>query len=251
LNDHSERGRVKVERGHKRVRIYLGGELVADTTAPLLVWELPYFPAYYIPAGDVSAELHATGAKEHSPSRGDGEVFDVKTARATAGGAAIRFSTSPFEELREAVRFDWDAMDAWFEEDERVYTHPRDPYHRVDILGSSRHIQVVIDGVTVADSNQPRALFETGLPIRWYLPLVDVRMDLLRPSMTVTHCPYKGAATYWSVDIDGKTHDDIVWGYSAPLAESQKIAGLACFYNEKVDLYIDGDLALRPHTKFA
>jgi uncharacterized protein (DUF427 family) len=120
----------------------------------------------------------------------------------------------------------------------------------VDILVSSRHVRVEIDGVTVADSRQPRILFETGLPPRYYVPLTEVRMDLLRPSDTRTHCPYKGTASYWSVDTGRAVHNDIVWIYRAPLPESQKIAGLACFYNEKVDLYTDGELQERPQTHF-
>ena len=130
---------------------------------------------------------------------------------------------------------------------EPVYTHPRDPFHRVDILASSRHVRVEVDGVTVADSVQPMILFETGLPPRYYLPLSDLRLDLLTPTGTVTHCPYKGAATYWSIG----SHPDIVWSYRAPLPESQKIAGRACFFDEKVDVYLDGELQDRPRTHFA
>ena len=132
------RGRVRVERGRKRVRAYLRGELAADTISPLLVWEVPYYPAYYIPAGDIRADLVPTGATDHSPSRGDAEIFDLRTPGATAPSAARRYASSPIEELRQAVRLDWDAMDEWLEEDEPVYTHPRDPYTRVDILASSR-----------------------------------------------------------------------------------------------------------------
>jgi uncharacterized protein (DUF427 family) len=121
----------------------------------------------------------------------------------------------------------------------------------VDILASSRRVRVDIDGVTVAESGQPRILFETGLPPRYYLPLTDVRMDLLRPSDTQTHCPYKGTASYWSVDAGRGVHENIAWIYRMPLPESQKIAGLACFYNEKVDLYVDGELQQRPRTPFS
>jgi uncharacterized protein (DUF427 family) len=142
-------------------------------------------------------------------------------------------------------------MSEWLEEDEPVYTHPRDPYKRVDILASSRRVRVEVDGVTVADSAQPRILFETGLPPRYYIPLTDVRMDLLRPSSTVTHCPYKGAASYWTVDTGQGGHEDLVWISRAPLPESQKIAGLACFYNEKVDMYLDGELQAKPKTPFS
>ena len=245
------RGRVKVETSAKRVRTFLGGQVVADTRTPLLVWELPYFPTYYFPVADVRATLVPAGAAEHSPSRGDAERFDVTVGGATAAGAALRYPHSPIEALRDAVRFEWDAMAEWMEEDEPVYTHPRDPYHRIDILASSRHVEVVVDGVTVADSHQPRILFETGLPPRYYLPLTDLRLDLLRPSASVTHCPYKGAATYWTLALGEAEYRDLVWIYRAPLPESQKIAGLACFYNEKVDLRIDGDAVERPRTQFS
>ncbi|HEU4422189.1 MAG TPA: DUF427 domain-containing protein, partial [Pilimelia sp.] len=157
----------------------------------------------------------------------------------------------PIEELREAVRLDWQAMDEWFEEDEPIYTHPRDPYKRVDILASSRHVRVEVDGVTVAESRNPRILFETSLPPRYYLPVPDLRMDLLRPSARRTQCPYKGTAEYWSLQVGDKLYEDFVWIYRTPVPESQKIAGLACFYNEKVDLYVDGAPLKRPRTPFS
>src|SRR5438105_10254567 len=185
---------VRVEASQKRVRVYLAGELVAATPRPLLVWERPYYPTYYIPMDAGTAELMPTGRVEHSLHRGDGEVYDVRVSRLTASGAAMRFPESPHVELRDAVRLEWDAMGEWFEEDEPVYTHARDPHTRVDILASSRHIRVELDGVTVADSHRPSILFETGLPARYYLPLTDVRLELLRPSDKQTHCPYKGPA---------------------------------------------------------
>ena len=251
MADTTTRGRVRVEQGHKRVRVFLDGKLVADTLKPWLVWEVPYYPAYYFPAEDVRAQLTANGESEHSPSRGDATVYDVSTGTAQAKAAARRYEDSPIEELRGLVRLDWEAMGEWFEEDEPVYTHPRDPYTRVDILASSRHVRVEVDGVTVADSVRPHILFETGLPARYYLPLTDVRMDLLRPSATQSHCPYKGTATYHTLDTGQGVHEDLVWMYRSPLPESQKIAGLACFYNEKVDIYIDGVLQPRPRTKFS
>jgi len=248
----SARGRVRVERASKRVRAYLGGMLVADTISPLLVWEAPYYPTYYFPSADVHAELvQEEGVSAHSPSRGEGTTFTVSVAGRRATGAALRYEQSPIEELRDAIRIAWDAMDAWFEEDEEVYTHPRDPYTRVDILASSRHVRVALDGVTLADSHSPRLLFETGLPVRYYLPRTHVRMDLLALSETVTHCPYKGQAQTWSMSIDGSVHEDLAWSYPTPLPESQKIAGLISFYNEKLDIVLDGELQPRPSTKFA
>lgn len=245
------RGRVRIEQGHKRVRAYLHGTLVADTVRPFLVWEIPYFPAYYIPAADVRAELKPTEKTEHSPSRGEAELYHVVTDRGTAEFAARRYPVSPLEPLRDLVRLDFAAMTEWFEEDEPIYVHPRDPYTRVDILASSRHVRIKIDGVTVADSHRPHILFETGLPPRYYLPITDLKMELLRPSETQTHCPYKGTAGYWSVDTGKAVHEDIVWIYRTPLPESQKIAGMACFYNEKVDVYVDGTLEERPRSPFS
>jgi uncharacterized protein (DUF427 family) len=246
------RGRIRIEPGAKRIRAYLGGELVVDTTRPMLVWEVPYYPAYYFPVADVRTELlQADGGVAHSPSRGDGRSFAVRAGGKEAPGAALRYEDSPIEELRDLVRLEWDAIDAWFEEDEEVFTHPRDPYTRVDILASSRPVRVEVDGVTVAESASPRLLFETGLPARYYLPKTHVRLDLLEPTDTVTHCPYKGQASYWSVRVGGSLHEDLAWSYRTPLPECQKVAGLIALYNEKVDLYVDGVPQERPSTKFS
>jgi uncharacterized protein (DUF427 family) len=231
---------VLVEHGTKRTRPNLGGDRAADTTRPLLVWEKPYYPAHYFPTADVRSELLAPdGVVAHSPSRGDGATFTVRAGGREAAGAAHRYAQSPFEELRDAIRLDWHAMDAWFEEDEQVFTHPRDPYTRVDVLPSSRHLRVAADGVTIAETDKPTLLFETGLPTRYYLPKTHTRMDLLVPSDTVSHCPYKGEAEYWSLRSD-RAIDDIAWSYRTPLPESQKIAGLISFYPDKVALYVDG-----------
>lgn len=225
---------------------------MADTTRPMLVWEIPYYPAYYFLVEDVRTDLlEADGGVAHSPSRGDGRTFAVRAGGKEALGGAVRYEDSPIEELRDLIRLDWDAMDAWFEEDDEVFTHPRDPYTRVDILPSSRHVRVEVDGVTIAESASPRLLFETGLPARYYLPKTHVRLDLLTPTDTVTHCPYKGEASYWSVRAGDAVHQDLAWSYRAPLPESQKIAGLIAFYNEKVDLYVDGVRQERPSTKFS
>jgi uncharacterized protein (DUF427 family) len=249
--DKDTRGSVRIEQGAKRVRVYLAGRLVADTRRPFLVWEIPYYPTYYLPLADVLAKLVPTGKTEHRPSRGEAEIFDVRVEGATAEGAALRYPDSPLAPLRDLVRFNWAEMDEWLEEDEPVYTHPRDPYTRVDILASSRHVRVELDGVTVADSVRPHILFETGLPPRYYLPLPDVRTELLIPSDTSSHCPYKGTAGYWSVDAGRGVRPDLVWIYRTPLPESQKVAGLACFYNEKVDLYVDSELQPRPRSPFS
>jgi uncharacterized protein (DUF427 family) len=220
---------VRVEQGAKRIRAYLGGELVADTTRPLLVWEKPYYPTYYFPADDVRIELLT------ADSDGDA-TFTVTAGGKEAVAAARRETNSPVEELRDAIRLEWRAMDAWFEEDEEVFVHARDPHTRIDALPSSRHVRVEVDGVTVAESSSPTLLFETGLPTRYYLPKPHVRMELLTPTDTTSRCPYKGEAEYWSL----ATVADIAWSYPTPLPESERVAGLICFYPEKVDLYVDG-----------
>ena len=243
---------VRIELGAKRIRAYFGGEVVADTIAPVLVWESARYPTYYFRAEDVRADvLRAEPGIAHSPSRGDARTFTVVVGDRHAPGAALRYEDSPIEELRGLIRLEWDAIDAWFEEDEEVYTHPRDPYTRVDILSSSRHVRVEVDGTTVADSHSPRLLFETGLPVRYYLPRPHVRMELLELSDTVTHCPYKGSAQAWSLRIGGVLHERIAWSYPTPLRESGPIAGLIAFYDEKVDVVIDGVLQRRPSTIFS
>ena len=251
MTDTVSRGRVRTEPSPKRVRAVVAGRVVADTLGAVYVWEIPHYPAYYLPLGDVTAELVPTGRTEHSPSRGDGQVHDVRVGDVVRAGAALTFPDSPIPELRTLVRFDWDAIDDWFEEDEPIAVHPRGPSHRVDVYASSRHVRISLDGVVLAESSQPRILFETGLPPRYYLPRTDTRMELLRPSELRTGCPYKGTASYWDVVLPGgAVHEALVWGYPAPLPESQKIAGLVCFYNEKVDIEVDGVPQDRPHTPF-
>ncbi|HEY3946270.1 MAG TPA: DUF427 domain-containing protein [Solirubrobacteraceae bacterium] len=246
------RGRIRIETGTKRVRAYLAGQVVADTTHPQLVWEVPYYPTYYFPLADVRADvLEPDGGVAHSPSRGDGRTLTVRAGSKVVRAAALRYQDSPIEELRDLIRLDWESMDAWLEEDEQVFTHPRDPYTRVDILPSSRHVRVDVEGVTVAESTSPRLLFETGLPTRYYLPKTHVWLDLLIPTDAVSHCPYKGHAEYWSVRAGDNVYEDLAWSYPTPLPESQKIAGLIAFYNEKVDIYVDGELQERPSTKFS
>ena len=191
------------------------------------------------------------GQVDRSPSLGEARLWTVKTGRAQAEHAARQYPESPAGELRDAIRFDWNAMDSWFEEDEEVFVHARDPHKRIDALRSSRHVVVEIDGVPVADSSRPVLLFETGLPTRYYLPKTDVRMDLLTASDSLTRCPYKGVAEYYSVNLGGKTYDDIVWWYRNPAHESAAIAALVAFYNEKVDHIVDGVREERPVTTFS
>ena len=247
-----QRGRVRTEPSHKRVRVFLGGELHRrHRRRPLRVGD-PVLPAVLRAVADfVKEALVPCRRTERSPSRGTATYFTVHGGGREAVDAAWSYDDSPIEELRGRVRLDWDAMDAWFEEDEEMFVHPRDPRTRVQILPSSRHVVVAVDGVVVADSHRPTFLYETHLPRRTYLPKLDVRIDLLTPTDTTSRCPYKGTASYWSVTAGDTVHADMAWSYPTPLPESEGIAGLVAFYDEKVDVTVDGVPQERPRTEFS
>lgn len=246
---------ARIEPNHKWIRGRIGDRTVVDSRSTLFVWEHRYYPQWYIPLDDVGAELRPTGEIQPSDNRGEGVINDLVIVgddgtEQVLAGAAVTYPDSPITELRNRVRLSWDAMDRWMEEDVEVFVHPRSPYTRVDVLPSSRRVTVSIDGTVVARSDRPSILYETGLPPRYYLPPEDVGA-VLTPTDTSTACPYKGVARYWSVAVDGIDHDDIVWGYDDPLPESAGVRGLVCFYNEKVDIELDGELLDRPKTKFS
>jgi uncharacterized protein (DUF427 family) len=228
----------------------LGGRFVADTISPLLVWEVPYYPTYYFPEADVeTGTMVPTGEVRKSPSRGEAVQYAVQANGRE--GVAYSYPEPRMDDLIGHYAFVWNTMDHWFEEDEEVFVHARDPYTRVDIIPSSRRVRVEIAGETVADTTNASFLFETGLPTRYYLPKTEVRMEVFKPTDRATHCPYKGTARYWTAEVAGETHENVLWGYDAPLPESQKIMGLVSFYNERVDIYVDEVLQERPKTKFA
>jgi uncharacterized protein (DUF427 family) len=245
-------GRVRVEPTYKRIRAQIGGVTIADSTDVLMVWEVAYFPVYYFPATDVRLDLLAdSGESKRSPSRGSAALHDISVGDRIVPKAARIWNESKVEAVAGYVSFHWKSMDGWFEEEVEVYVHARDPYTRIDILQSSRHIRVEIEGVTIAETTQPRILFETGLPARYYIPKTDVRFEYLTATETETACPYKGVARYWSITVNGETHEELVWGYDGPLQESQDIAGLVAFYNERIDIYVDGELEERPKSVFS
>jgi uncharacterized protein (DUF427 family) len=227
------------------------GHIVVDSRDSRFVWEVPYYPAWYFPLDSVRGELIENGGTVRSPSRGEGTRYDLVMDGVTIPDAAWRHLDSPVEELRDLVRIEWSAADSWFEEDVEVFVHPRSPEVRIDALPSSRHVRVLVGGEVIADSARPTVLYETGLPARYYLPKSDVRMDLLASTESGSECPYKGWAEYWSVTAGGSTHKDLAWGYPTPLPESEAVAGLVCFYNEKVDIELDGVAVERPKTKFS
>ena len=234
------------------MRVVFAGQVIADTPDALYVWEWPGYPQYYVPMADVvPGALRPTATVTMSPSRGTATHFTVGAGDREATDTAWCYTDSPLVELRDRVRFEWSAMDAWFEEDEEIFVHPRSPTTRIQILPSSRHVAVAVDGLTLAESHRPVFLHETHLPRRTYLPKLDVRMDLLLPSDTTSMCPYKGTATYWSVATPAGHRDDLAWSYPTPLRESDGIAGLVAFYDEWVDVTIDGVTQSRPTTPFS
>jgi len=247
--------RIVTEVIPRRVRAFLGGIAVADTLRPLMLFEEGHVPAWYFPLDDVRMDrLVPSEHVTHCPWKGDARYWTVRVGDRVAENAAWSYPSPRPDapDLSAYLSLYWNAMDAWFEEDEEVYVHPRDPYKRVDVLASSRRVEVILAGEKVADCARPRLLFETGLPVRYYLPKVDVRLDWLVPSPTRTRCPYKGVASYYSAAIGSVLVEDIAWYYPFPVPECPKIENLVCFYNERVDeLRVDGVVEERPQTKWA
>lgn len=241
-----------VEPVPRRIRAFLAGRLVLDTTAAKYVWERPFYPQYYIPLADVHRGfLIEEEGTEKSP-RGTARRHGLRVDTTTRSSCARVYDGDALAELANTVRFEWAAMDAWFEEEEEVFVHPRNPYARVDALRSTRHARVELDGVVLAESRSPVLVFETGLPPRYYLNRTEVNFEHLVASQTRTACPYKGRTSgYWSVRADETIHRDLAWSYDFPTAPLLAIAGLVAFYNEKVDLIVDGQRLDRPRTPFS
>jgi uncharacterized protein (DUF427 family) len=244
---------VYLEPTPRRIRVVVGGETVADSRSAFMLHESGLQPVYYFPPEDVRSELlEHSDRHTHCSKKGEASYWTIR-----AGGSVVDagawYYPDPLPAAPEAlaglVAFYFDRMDHWYEEDEEIFVHPRDPYHRIDVVRSDRRIRISLDGKPLAETTRALALFESNLPTRWYLPLEDVIAEL-EPSDTVTHCPYKGAASYYSlVGVDGGK--DLIWYYAAPLAEVGRIAGLVCFFNEKVDLELDGVLAERPESAWS
>jgi uncharacterized protein (DUF427 family) len=250
----AERQRVRIEPSPRWVRAFFQGRPIADSKRVLLVFEPRRLPVYYFPRQDVRMDLlrpstYSAGSGEQSALARWSLEVDGRTVDNV--GWSHRDPDQEHAALADYVAFYWGKLDAWFEEDEQVYVHPRDPYHRVDVLESSRHVQVLVAGETIADTRRPRLLFETGLPTRYYIPRLDVRLDLLEATDSSTQCPYKGKAVYWSVRAGGQIHKDLVWSYPFPIPESAKIQNLLAFYNEKVDILVEGDAQARPRTQWS
>ncbi|MDP5182620.1 DUF427 domain-containing protein [Blastococcus sp. BMG 814] len=230
-----------LEPSPRRVRVRLGEETVANSTGVRLLHLSGQTPIYLFPREDVRADLFTTSdTKVNAPGLGEASHWTVSVGERTAEDGAYSYEQPPSSLAGVAglVAFDWDAMDAWFEEDEEVFVHPRDPYHRIDVLRSSRHVVVRWGDTVVADSTQPRMLLESSLPPRWYLPAEDVRTDLLAPSYTATRCPYKGVAQYRTLRDGDRFDDDVVWSYPEPMHDAEAVGGLLCFDDARLDVQV-------------
>jgi uncharacterized protein (DUF427 family) len=246
---------LETELSPRRVRVKAGGETVADTTRALLMREGGHTPVYYFPMEDVRMDLfEPTDHSTHCPYKGDASYWTLKLGDTVRENVMWSYR-EPFDEsawIKDHVAFYWDRMDSWWEEDEEIFVHPRDPRKRVDVVLSHRPVRVVLGGETVAETTEARFLFETGHPVRYYIPSSDVRMDLMTASDTRTRCPYKGTASYYTAEAGGRRWLDIAWTYPDPIPECPKIKGLVCFYGENVDaIQVDGKEVEKPVTKWS
>jgi uncharacterized protein (DUF427 family) len=239
----------------KRIRVEVGGELIADSRRAMLLHEGGHMPIYYFPPEDVRHEcLEASDRHTHCPKKGDASYYTIK-----AGGEVVDAGAWYYPDplpgapprLKDLIAFYFNRMGRWLEEGEEIGVHPRDPYHRLDVISTDRQIKVSLDGEPLAETTRAMALFESNLPARWYIPRQDVQAEL-EPSETVTHCPYKGAAGYHSVRLaGGELGRDLIWFYEDPLPEAARVAGLLCFFNERVDIELDGELQQRPESPWS
>ena len=237
-----------------RVRAILDGETVVDSLGAFLLHETGRLPVFYFPPDDVRRDLlHPSGSRSQTDTKGTCELWALRVGERAVPDAAWSYTDLPDSAafLRGLVAFDFGAIDEWFCEDEQLLGHPRDPYSRIDVWRTSRRVRVSLDGEQLAETQRASALFETGLPPRYYIPPEDVRSELLEPSSHRTRCAYKGSASYWSVRVGDRVVEDLVWAYLDPEHDAEPIRDLYCFFNERVDLEVDGRPLERPRTQWS
>jgi uncharacterized protein (DUF427 family) len=250
----SPAGLIYFEDSPRRIRAQFAGETVLDSRRAKLLHEHGRLPIYYFPRDEVREDLlEPTEHSTHCPFKGDASYWSVRVGERVSENAVWGYP-SPIEgapPLADYVAFYWNRMDAWFEEDEPAVVPARDPYHRVDVLDTSRHVRVVVNGELVAETRRGKVLFETGLPPRWYIPREDVRSEVLIESDKQTGCAYKGYASYWSVRAGGSEEQELVWSYPDPRHDAERVAGHLAFFNERVDIEVDGERQERPYTQWS
>jgi uncharacterized protein (DUF427 family) len=235
----------------KRIRAVVADEVVADSRHAMLLQESGHQPIYYFPPEDVRADLLEPSDKHtRCPKKGEASYYSIRVGDRVVRNAAWYYP-EPLDgapPLKDLIAFYWDRIDQWLEEDEAIFGHARDPYHRIDLRRTGRKIRISLDGELLAETARAIALFESNLPARWYLPREDVLTEL-EPSDTVSVCPYKGHAGYYSVRLQSReVAEDLIWYYAEPLIEATAIAGLLCFFNERVDIELDGEAQERPES---
>jgi len=236
----------------KRLRVKVGELMVADSAEALVLQESDHLPVYYFPIKDVDESfLMPSTTRTECPYKGVASHYSLNTGVTLVQDAGWRYlePVKGCPPIADYMGFYWSKMDHWYEEDEEIFVHARDPFRRVDCLPSSRRVQVFVDGEMMADSKRGVFLFETGHPTRYYLPIADTRLELLSPSRYISRCPYKGIASYYHLTVNGKRHENLVWYYPEPVHEAARIKGLVCFYNEFVDrVLVDGVEQPKPET---
>ncbi len=237
-----------------RIRGVVAGETVVDSVGAQLLHETGRLPVYQFPVEEVRMDLLAeTGSRSDGGARGPLLWHDLAIGSREVPRAAWTYPSPPERAswLAGLVAFRWDALDEWFAEAEQLFGHPRDPYSRIDVCRTTRHVRVLLDGSVLADSRRARVLYEAALPPRWYLPAEDVRTDLLIPSGRLSRCAYKGAASYWHVRVGDRVVKDIVWSYPDPAHDALPVRDMLCFFGEHVDIELDGVVGERPVTQWS
>jgi uncharacterized protein (DUF427 family) len=262
---------LRYQRTDKRIRALLGDRTVVDSRSAALVWEPRRVAPYYaVPERDVLVPLVSAGRRArgatpaelaevpflpHGTFRAHTSAGEELSIRAPGLGRAGTLEAVAFRpadpDLAGHVVLDFDAFDGWLEEEQPIVGHPPDPFHRVDVRRSSRHVRIMLGEMLLAESRRPWLVFETLLPVRFYLPPEDVNAHLLRPSARRTLCPYKGEAAYWSVQLSAYVVEDIAWSYVNPMPAVADLADLMCFFDERVETVVDGTLRERPLTLWA
>jgi uncharacterized protein (DUF427 family) len=246
---------LEVDPSPRRVRVKFAGETIVDTTSALLMCEGGHVPIYYFPMADVRMDLFtATDNASHCGYKGHASYWTLTVGDRVEENVMWSYR-DPYEEMlgiKDHVAFYWDRMESWWEEDEEIFKHARDPKHRVDAILSHRPVTVVVGGEALAETSNARFVFETNHPVRYYIPREDVRMDPLSGSDTTSRCPYKGIASYFSAAVGEESYPDIAWSYQNPIEECPKIRDLICFFNENVDaIIVDGAEVDKPATKWS
>jgi uncharacterized protein (DUF427 family) len=238
----------------QRIRGIADGETVVDSTSAKLLHATGHLPVYYFPDEDVRSDLLvASETRTTCPYKGEAHYHSLRVGDRVIEDAVWYYpepvESAPF--LAGHMAFYWDKVDEWYAEDEQLFGHPRDPYARIDVYPTSRHVRISLDGTVIAESARAKALFESNLPTRWYLPREDVRLDLMEASEKQTRCAYKGLASYWHVRIGDALHEDLAWTYPEPQHDAEPVRDLVAFFDERVDVEIDGSPQERPATQWS